>query len=39
MKVVVMVKHQHILDNVERLKGKVVLDCFNVVNLPRVYHI
>ena len=37
--VVVMVKHQHILDNVERLKGKVVLDCFNVVNLPGVYHI
>ena len=37
--VVIMVKHGHILDNVERLKGKVVLDCFNVINLPGVYHI
>lgn len=38
--VVVLVKHQHILDHEERLKGKVVLDCCNVLhNLEKVYHI
>lgn len=39
--VVVMVKHQHILDNMDKLKGKVVLDCFNVIDLvgEKVYRI
>ena len=38
--VVVFVKHAHILENEERLKGKVVLDCCNVLhNLDKVYHI
>lgn len=38
--VVIMVKHQHILDNEERLRGKVVLDCCNVLHkLDKVYHI
>lgn len=38
--VVVLVKHQHILDNEERLQEKVVLDCCNVLHhLPKVYHI
>ena len=38
--VVVMVKHQHILDNEEKLRGKVVLDCCNVLHkLNKVYHI
>ena len=38
--VVVLVKHQHILDHENLLKGKVVLDCCNVLhNLEKVYHI
>lgn len=37
--VVVMVKHNEIKENVEKLKGKVVLDCHNIINLPGVYHI
>ena len=38
--VVVMVKHQHILDHVSSLEGKVVLDCHNVLSgLDRLYHI
>lgn len=37
--VVVMVKHRHIIENKERLKGKVVLDCCNCLDLPGVYHI
>ena len=38
--VVVLVKHQHILENEESLKGKVVLDCCNVLHkLEGVYHI
>lgn len=37
--VVVMVKHKHILDNKESLRGKVVLDCCNVLHdLAKVYH-
>lgn len=37
--VVVMVKHTEICENVDKLAGKVVLDCHNVINLPGVYHI
>ena len=37
--VVVMVKHNEIKENVEKLNGKVVLDCHNIIKLPGVYHI
>ena len=34
-----MVKHTEIRENVDKLAGKVVLDCHNIINLPGVYHI
>lgn len=37
--VVVMVKHDEIKENINKLSGKVILDCHNVINLPNVYHI
>ena len=37
--VVVMVKHAEIRENVDKLAGKVVLDCHNIIDLPDVYHI
>ena len=37
--VVLMVKHDHIKHNWDRLKGKVILDCFNICPLEGVYHI
>lgn len=37
--VVVMVKHNEIKENKDKLKGKVVLDCQNVVDIPGVFHI
>lgn len=37
--VVIMVKHDEIKENADRLAGKVVLDCHNVIHLPGVYHI
>lgn len=37
--VVVMVKHNEIRENSNKLANKVVLDCHNVINLPGVYHI
>ena len=37
--VVVMVKHNEIKEYMEKLVGKVVLDCHNIINLPGVYHI
>ena len=37
--VVVMVKHNEIKENVNKLEGKVVLDCHNIINLAGVYHI
>ena len=37
--VVIMVKHNEIKENVDKLKGKVVLDCHNIIDLPGVYHI
>ena len=37
--VVIMVKHNEIKDNMNKLAGKVVLDCHNICKLPGVYHI
>ena len=37
--VVIMVKHTEIRENMEKLSGKVVLDCHNICRLPGVYHI
>ncbi len=37
--VVVMVKHNEIKENIDKLSGKIVLDCHNIINLPGVYHI
>lgn len=37
--VVVMVKHNEIKENMDKLNGKVVLDCHNIIDLPGVYHI
>lgn len=37
--VVVMVKHNEIKENIDKLADKVVLDCHNIIHLPGVYHI
>ena len=37
--VVIMVKHNEIKENMDKLAGKVVLDCHNICPLPGVYHI
>lgn len=37
--VVIMVKHNEIKDNVNKLKDKVILDCQNIIDLLGVYHI
>lgn len=37
--VVIMVKHNEIRDNLEKLKGKYVLDCHNILDIPGVYHL
>lgn len=37
--VVVMVKHTEIREHMQKLSGKVVLDCQNIIDLPNVYHI
>lgn len=37
--VVVMVKHDEIKANADKLVGKVILDCHNIIDLPNVYHI
>ena len=37
--VVIMVKHSHIRENMDKLKGKVVLDCTNISDLPDTYHL
>ena len=37
--VVIMVKHDEIKLNWEKLKGKVVLDCHNICPFPDAYHI
>lgn len=37
--VVIMVKHDQIKQNWDKLKGKVILDCHNICPLDGVYHI
>ena len=37
--VVIMVKHNEIKENMDKLEEKVILDCHNICNLPGVYHI
>lgn len=37
--VVIMVKHNEIKEHMEKLTGKIVLDCHNICKLPGVYHI
>ena len=37
--VVIMVKHDHIKQNWDSLRGKVILDCHNICPLEGVYHI
>ena len=37
--VVVMVTHDEIITNEQKLSGKIILDCHNVISLPDVYHI
>lgn len=37
--IVIMVKHNEIKDNVDKLEGKVILDCHNFIQLPGTYHI
>ncbi len=37
--VVIMVKHNEIKENINKLVNKVVLDCHNICDLPDVYHI
>ena len=37
--VVIMVKHNEIKDNVDKLEGKIILDCHNFIQLPGTYHI
>lgn len=37
--VVIMVKHDHIKQNWDKLKGKVILDCQNICPIEGTYHI
>ena len=37
--VVIMVKHNEIREKMDKLADKIVLDCFNICDLPGVYHI
>lgn len=37
--VVIMVKHDHIKQNWDKLRGKVILDCHNICPLEGAYHI
>lgn len=37
--VVIMVKHNQIKENMDKLKDKIVLDCHNICKFPGVYHI
>ena len=37
--VVIMVKHKELCDNIEKLRGKVVLDCQNICNLEGTYYL
>ncbi len=37
--IVIMVKHSEILENMNKIAGKIVLDCHNICNFSGVYHI
>lgn len=37
--IVIMTKHDHIKSQMEKLEGKIILDCCNICNLKGVYHI
>lgn len=37
--VVIMVKHNEIKNNSQKLLGKIVLDCQNIINISNTYHI
>lgn len=37
--VVIMVKHSEIIENMDKLSGKTILDCHNIIDIPGVYHI
>ena len=37
--VVIMVKHNEIIENMDKLSGKVILDCHNICKLEGTYHI
>lgn len=37
--IVIMVKHDHIKQNWDKLRNKVILDCFNICPLKNSYHI
>lgn len=37
--VVIMVKHDHIKQNWDKMEGKIILDCFNICPLKGVHHI
>lgn len=37
--VVIMVKHQEIIEQMAKLEGKIVLDCHNICKIEGVYHI
>lgn len=37
--VVIMVRHNEVKENMDKLAGKVVLDCHNICPLPGTYHI
>jgi UDP-N-acetyl-D-mannosaminuronic acid dehydrogenase len=37
--VVIMVKHNHIMQNWDKLKQKIILDCHNICPIEGVFHI
>lgn len=37
--VVIMVKHNEIKENIDKLSNKIILDCHNIIKLPGVYHL
>lgn len=37
--VVIMVKHNHIKENMAKLEGKIILDCHNICRIEGVYHL
>lgn len=36
---VIMVKHSHIVANMDKIKDKIILDCHNICTSPNVYHL